>query len=891
MLCIRSLRWFGFTRWRVLRMIQAEYLRFLQTLSTDDIPGDVRKIANLVLKHLETLIPLSTAKGQRIKKMVELAQTNWGLICPNIQPTREQATEQTCPITQIKSFSVGPFRGFAKQENFDLASQLVLIYGPNGTGKSSFCEALEYSLLGNVAEAESKRFRNQHDYLKNAHTNSFTPPILIGLDNQENDIPISANEALFRFCFVDKNRIDNFSRIAAQAPAKQTELISTLFGLDAFSEFVRNFTDSMDRYIDLEGAKEKELKSKKLVLAGFQQQLETIIPEELKKLDEDENVLVKEFRADCTFSQMIIELNGTEDKNGLIVQLEEDLQKTIGTKSNLVLSELQTLQQSIDSDIRKLNTKQQDLANASKQISFKQLYEAVIQVQDNSPEQCPACHTPLSKVTVNPFIHADTELRYLHHLGELQEATKKLNGGISTSLTKLSQNINNCCSRSENNQLSAFQLTDEKVPTIEWWNSLHQQLGDGFTAWQHVEAQVKDLEDVDKEIARVAEKRNEKQNELKRLRVFAEKIVKLQTRRETANNIIKKAKEAIEIFDTENTQLITDVETEKSVVAQNQKIANAYTTFVQKLNDYKNSLPAQLVADLGEMVVQQYNAFNRHDPEHERLAAIRLPLQQNQRLQISFNNDPNVFFDALHILSEGHIRCIGLAILTAKNIKEDCPFLIFDDPVNAIDDEHRESIRRTMFEDEYFKDKQIILACHGEEFFKDIQNLLSAEKAHQSKTVSFLPKISDFHISVDHNCSPRNYVIASRTHYDKNEIRDALDKSRKALESFTKGKVWRYVNRHGDGNLSIKLRSATAPIELRNLTEQLKSKIAKADFSDQNKTAVLTPIETLLGINGESREWRYLNKGTHEEADRAEFDPQTVNKIVTALEQLDAALE
>ncbi|AFV02385.1 ATPase involved in DNA repair [Dehalobacter sp. DCA] len=872
-------------------MIQAEYLRFMQTLSIEGIPGDVRKIANLVLKYLDTLIPLSTAQGQRIKKMVELAQTNWDSICSDIQLTLEQVTEQTCRITQIKSFSVGPFRGFAKQEDFDLASQLVLIYGPNGTGKSSFCEALEYSLLGNVAEAESKRFRNQQDYLKNAHTNSFTPPILIGLDNQENDIPISANEALYRFCFVDKNRIDNFSRIAAQAPAKQTELISTLFGLDAFSEFVRNFTDSMDRYIDLEGAKEKELKLKKQVLAGFQQQLATTVPEELQKLGEDENLLAKEFRADCTFSQMIIELNGNEDKNGLIAQLEEDLQKPIGTKGNLVLSELQTLQQSIDADIRELNTKKQDLANANQQISFKQLYEAVIQVQDNSPEQCPACHTPLSQVTVNPFIHACTELKNLHHLGELQEATKKLNGGISSSLTKLSQIINICCSRfSKNNQLSAFQTTDGKVPTIDWWNSLHQQLSDGFTSWQHLEAQVKYLEDVDKEIACVAEKRTENQKELKRLRVFAEKIVKLQTRRETANNTIMKAKEAIEKFETENTQLITDVETEKSIVAQNQKIANAYTVFVQKLNDYKNSLPAQLVADLGEMVVELYNAFNRHDHQHERLAAIRLPLQQNQRLQISFNNYPNTFFDALHILSEGHIRCIGLAILTAKNIKEDCPFLIFDDPVNAIDDEHRESIRRTMFEDEYFKDKQIILACHGEEFFKDIQNLLSAEKAHQSKTLSFLPKISDFNISVNHNCSPRNYVIAARTHYDKNEIRDSLDKSRKALESLTKEKVWRYVNRHGDGNLSIKMRSVTSPIELRNLTEQLKSKIAKADFLDQNKTAVLTPIETLLGINGESREWRYLNKGTHEEADRAEFDSQTVNEIVTALEQLDVAL-
>lgn len=289
-------------------------------------------------------------------------------------------------------------------------------------------------------------------------------------------------------------------------------------------------------------------------------------------------------------------------------------------------------------------------------------------------------------------------------------------------------------------------------------------------------------------------------------------------------------------------------------------------------------------------MVQLYNAFNRNDGEHEKLSSVRLPLKQNQRLEIAFNNNPESYFDALHILSEGHIRCIGLSILTAKNIKENCSFLIFDDPVNAIDDDHRESIRRTLFEDTFFNGKQIILACHGEEFFKDIQNLLSAEKASQSKTVSFLPKNGDTHIRIDLNCSSRNYIITARSHYDRSEIRDALGKSRQALESLTKGKVWSYVNRHGDGNLSIKLRSAAAPIELRNLTEQLKSKIAKADFSDGNKAAVLNPIESLLGLSGDSREWRYLNKGTHEETDRAEFDRQTVNQIVTALEQLDAAL-
>ena len=172
-------------------MIQTEYLRFLQTLSTDEISADVRKIANLVLQHLDLLIPLSTSKGQRINKIVTLAHKNWSSVSSHIELTQVQEAEQSHPITLLKSLSVGPFRGFAKQEYFDLASQLVLIYGPNGTGKSSFCEALEYGLLGNVDEAESKRFRNQQDYLKNAHTNNFTPPVLVGSSPLKKTDPLS----------------------------------------------------------------------------------------------------------------------------------------------------------------------------------------------------------------------------------------------------------------------------------------------------------------------------------------------------------------------------------------------------------------------------------------------------------------------------------------------------------------------------------------------------------------------------------------------------------------------------------------------------------------------------------------------------------------------------
>jgi hypothetical protein len=637
-------------------MIRAEYIRFLQTLSIDDDSANVRKMANLVLQNLEILIPLSTAQGQRIKKMVLLAQESWHSLNSDIQVIQEQKTEKTCQISRLKSLSVGPFRGFAKQEDFDLSSQFVLIYGPNGTGKSSFCEALEYGLLGTVTEAENKRFRTQ-DYLKNAHTKRFADPILVGVDGQGKDLPISSNEALYRFCFVEKNRIDKFSRIAAQTPAKQIDLISTLFGMDAFTDFVGDFTETMDKYIDLEGAKTKELEKKRTTLSGCQQQLKDTIPQQIKAIETDEQALATAYNEGCLFSKMVEDLHGSEETDGLIKQLEEELQKQLPTKSNLTVTRLATLKESIEVAIEDRNEKQTELSRASQKVSFKQLYEAVTQLRESDLSQCPACQTPLSQVTVNPFVHAETALKTLQHLSQLQEAVKVRNSTLDTLVSQLSAIIESCCAffSAENLLLTVPDLAETTDP-IKYWDFLHQKSADGFTPWQHLEAQVKQLEGVDKDIEKATTEKPEKQIKLTKLKEFPTKILKLQTRREVANKSRNDAEEAIKNFDTENAQLIKDVEAEKATVTQNQVITNAYAVFVQSINDYKNSLPSKLVADLGETVLQLYNAFNRNDAEHEKLARIILPLSQNKRLQISFKRAPEDFHDALHVLSEGHIR-------------------------------------------------------------------------------------------------------------------------------------------------------------------------------------------------------------------------------------------
>ncbi|MCE9941738.1 AAA family ATPase, partial [Serratia liquefaciens] len=426
-------------------MLSNEFLRFFQTLNTADVPGDVRKMANLVWDNMDSIIPLGTAQGQRIRRIVELAQTGWDTLSLEVQPLPEQNSERASTFSRLRRLSVGPFRGFARQEEFDLDSRLVLIYGPNGTGKSSFCEALEYTLLGSVAEAESKRFRNQTDYFRNAYANQFSPPVITGVGAQGQDVEIEDNEVQHRFCFVEKNRIDNFSRIAALAPARQTELISTLFGLDAFNDFVRNFTAEIDaRYIDLTGVKAAQLAEKRRTLDGAIQQLEAG-KADLEELTSEEQTLASGYREGLSFHQMMIELKGDEQNIGAIQQLETELQTPLPNKSHLTCAMLKDLSGSVETVLADLYGKQKQLAEASLQVSFKSLFEAVVQLQSTSPEQCPACHTPLQQVTKNPYRHASEELLKLEFLSALQGEIAQLEQSIGQQMYHVSQVVGICC--------------------------------------------------------------------------------------------------------------------------------------------------------------------------------------------------------------------------------------------------------------------------------------------------------------------------------------------------------------------------------------------------------------------------------------------------------------
>ena len=55
-----------------------------------------------------------------------------------------------------------------------------------------------------------------------------------------------------------------------------------------------------------------------------------------------------------------------------------------------------------------------------------------------------------------------------------------------------------------------------------------------------------------------------------------------------------------------------------------------------------------------------------------------------------------------------------------------------------------------------------------------------------------------------------------------------------------------------------------------------------------DKTVTIQCLEAILGVPAPSNVWLYLNKGIHEEANRDDYDPALVERIVTNLEALNA---
>lgn len=859
-------------------------------------PADVRRLANLALANFDALERTSRQHSQRSVYLVDqarraLAQTPDGP--PDIQAV---AVDGAWPWKRLRSMTIGPFRGFRTPEPFDLQERVILFYGPNGSGKTSFCEGLEYGLLGAVEEADTKRIDGR-TYLANFHARRFEAPTLRATDHQNREVAVVANPDTFRFCFIEKNRIDAFSRIAARPPAQRTELIATLFGMDKFNEFVGHFNDSIDQQIVRTATKQLMLTGKRNALTTDQA---TVGGEEkaLADLTAEEDALATTHSAGMTYAGLK-ELIGTPEAPGRLKQLDDILAAVPSVAIGLTRDGLLSAFEAPSLAQREAAGIAAKLEARSSQVSFKELYTAVLSLQASDGAHCPACDTSLADAKSNPFEKAKAGLADLKELGELQEQRKTAQDKVATASRELRRQLG---------IVSAFlgATGDQETPTARylsglaaepagpWWNAVYpaRPAPEGAAAdavtLESILAVADRIAAQDTASALARQERQRHATERAALVTLQLAIQAQDLKRKQLVDDVATARARIAAFDVDNAKLISDVAQEALDIERDAPIKAAYDRFLALLRTYRNQLPGALMAGLNEAAMNLYNEFNRNDLEPDKLAALHLPINGEQKIEIVFRGNPGVRVDALRILSEGHIRCLGLAILLAKALSIRSPLVVFDDAINAIDHDHRGGIRETIFESDHFVDTQLIVTCHSNEFIKDIQQHLPVQRRGDCQVYLFRNHNGDYQPRVTGNLSSRNYVVKARASKDALDSREALASCRQGLEMLSE-KVWRWLGSHQLGVLSLQLAGVGAEPGLRNLCEALRRQLDDVTtFNHANKPPLLAAYGRILGIPAANLVWTYLNKGTHEEANRDDFDADLVESVVQAIEEIDA---
>lgn len=867
--------------------ILAEYQRFLTGLAVRPVAEDVRRMANLVLNNLPHLAEVGASRRARSLRLSPIAVQH--LLATSFELPVFRDTEAVArPLGRVHELRVGPFRGFMRPETFDLSRSITLIYGANGTGKSSFCEALETALLGSISEAQVKRV-DHHTYCNNARLRRHTPPVITSVCGTEPPAPVRPNEEVYRFCFIEKNRLDDFARIAARTPGDQRQLIATLFGVDQFADFVRGFNPSLDENLDLVGQRAQELAGRRVHLAAAEQTIHENAAR-LEQLTIQETALAARIAPNSSYSAICDWLLGTETQQGRLAYVQACLDAPQPVIYGITAVNLTAI---LDEAYRvndNLLASTAELTRRSGEVSYKQLYEAVLQLADSVPGACPACGTGLTDVGQNPYERASTGLEQLAELAELQRHSNDQREALQEAMRVLHVAMTNALQAISTLMPDQLQsATLPVMPQTPQGNWLQEWIDDQRRAWQALLALCNEVERSDEQARVLLEQRRTLVDERQRLDGFRIEIERARTFRAANESQFLAARVTVARFDEANRELIEAVAAEEPIVQVHRRVKHAYDGFLAELKSYLDGLPAQLLQGLGQSARDLYNSFNRDDPPADLLHALWLPLAENGKIELEFAGELGIRYDALVILSEGHIKCLGLAILLAKNLAENCPVVIFDDVVNAIDDEHRNGIWRTFFESGLLDNKQVILTSHAEEFLLRIQQELGAARAQTIKLYKFLPHQGEHELRVDSNPPSKNYVLQAMQAFEADDKRDALRHARPAIESLT-DRLWTWLGRQGDGRIELKLGGPKVPWELNNKCNKLRSALGRLPNPSNGLMPSLAALDALLGVHGSSIEWSYLNGGTHDSQRDGEFDRATVRTIVEAISSLDQGL-
>lgn len=861
-----------------------EFNKWLKEEKWEQLQPYQKTMVSILAEHFEDIAAQGTAHGNRAKLISQYIKELYQqciIDCPYVSSELQTSNA----IQKLVSLQVERFRGFGAPIEFTFNKQYSIFHGTNGSGKTSMCEALEYSVLGTIEEATSRNIP-LNKYILHSGERKASIPRLVCRFTDGSEAVCDADMGRYRFAFIEKNRIDAFSHIGAVSPKNQLERIAALFGLTEFQSYVSGFTEELDqRYIKLSTSTDKDIEEKKKAILQREKQIEQN-SSRLQVVEEELGQIIRSLgKKEVTTPEAAINYLSNPE-NGVYTTLLKEYNDRKMTQINTSdIDQLKSLTERYLSLITALREDISKILGSIAEVDLLEFYQSLKELEKTWKEDyCPACHTPLDKAKRNPYLVASEEIDRLNEI----ESAKKSATNHGEQLAACTNQIQHMMRKKEIqslfSHLGVTAFVSQNYPADIFEVADHRE-SECTKVIESVHRELENSTAISSKVAEynaIAEESNSKYNaKLQKLQSLQKSISEKAGSIKTLRRQIEEDKKASAESKKELEKLVSGAEQERTEVEFNVNMANAYHSIITSIKSFASRLPAEMARDLSKSVVNYYNMINEGDAEFELISELSLPVESGDKILIKMQD--GITQDALQLLSEGHVRILGLSILLAKANQAGVPFLIFDDIVNAIDDDHRLGVAKLLIEHPDFESTQMILTCHGETFVSWIDDLIADEK--KVARYRFLPADSlearGIVIKYDDATIP---LRTAREKYNANELKDCAAKCRQAVECIT-SKLWKRVVPYISGGIQVQLRKLGSAPDLYNTTTALKT-VTKPGKYLQGTEDINSCLDLLIA----SSMWSLLNKGTHEDEQTPEFSRVEIKKLLELVEQLSEAV-
>lgn len=353
-------------------------------------------------------------------------------------------------------------------------------------------------------------------------------------------------------------------------------------------------------------------------------------------------------------------------------------------------------------------------------MNYQKLYNAIKNLDDISAlEICPACETPIDNVHKHPRDVVRDELPKLDHLNRLTSVCNTIQEQIQLRVDTSASYVQKCLNEHKDSLSVQLKTILEEISDCD-----KSSVSEYVVSLSKIVPYLKEVEILNNALKA---KNNRVDSQASRLISLNSKIELIEEKLRLCavhETEITASKRVLTGLNNEIVNILSDILGYKAQIAKDHifnEFANnleaSYKKLYNELNSYKQEVEAENISGIELSTLSYYNQINKHDAPSDLVSEIKFK-QANGTYRIILKMQDDKEDDAFCVLSEGHLRALGLALLLSVAKKNCHPIIIFDDVVNAIDTEHRSNIIDMFSEDGYLKNTQRIITTHDRMFWE-----------------------------------------------------------------------------------------------------------------------------------------------------------------------------